>query len=101
MWASLSQARTGWEPRQCLGSVGTLTRPPTSSPSLLLPLGDCVPPSHAPLDHGLSESKGQTEEEAQMEPEVDEGASVRVGSLPLPEESEGRARAVNNQYSFV
>ncbi|XP_026567621.1 SH2B adapter protein 1 isoform X1 [Pseudonaja textilis] len=69
-----------------------------------LPLPPPLPParpSHAPLDHGLPESKGQTEEEAQMEPEVDEGASVRVGSLPLPEESEGRARAVNNQYSFV
>ncbi|XP_058037877.1 SH2B adapter protein 1 isoform X1 [Ahaetulla prasina] len=70
-----------------------------------LPLPPPLPPArppHAPLDHGLPESKGQTEEEAQMEPEVDEGASVRVGgSLPLPEESEGRARAVNNQYSFV
>ncbi|KAM3823520.1 LOW QUALITY PROTEIN: SH2B adapter protein 1 [Vipera latastei] len=70
-----------------------------------LPLPPPLPPArppHAPLDHGLLEPKGQSEEEAQMEPEVDEGASVRVGgSLPLPEESEGRARAVNNQYSFV
>lgn len=38
MWASLSQAGTGLgAERQCLGSVGTPTRPPTSSPSLLLP----------------------------------------------------------------
>ncbi|XP_026578439.1 SH2B adapter protein 1-like [Pseudonaja textilis] len=71
-----------------------------------LPLPPPLPPAwspHTPLDHGLLECNGQTEEEeAQMEPEVDEGASVRVrGSLPLPEESEGQFRAVNNQYSVV
>ncbi|KAL7977381.1 hypothetical protein Chor_009330 [Crotalus horridus] len=78
---------------------------PEPSISRNLPLPPPLPPArppHTALDHGLLESKGQSEEEAQMEPEVDEGASVRVGgSFPLPEESEGRARAVNNQYSFV
>nr|XP_028558080.1 SH2B adapter protein 1 isoform X1 [Podarcis muralis] len=67
-----------------------------------------LPPARPPLappDRGLPESEGQAEEEGRMvEPEVDEAAATRGGgggSLPLPEELEGRARAVNNQYSFV